>query len=190
MVYKKWFKEIFLFFILFILSISNMSYADDIDTSSDVLNLDILNANILDQEILHSEILEASTSSSNELSINSRAYVVLDRNSNRVLLGKNENIRRKMASTTKIMTGTIIIENCNLSDIVTISKKAASVGGSVLGLKAGDKISVNDLLYGLLLKSGNDCAIALAEYAGGSVSEFANLMNKKSDLLRFKGYSF
>ena len=98
--------------------------------------------------------------------INSRAFVVLDRNSNTVLVGKNENQKKKMASTTKIMTATIIIENCNLNETIQVSKNAANVGGSRLGLKLGDSITINDLLYGLMLKSGNDCAIALAEHLG------------------------
>ena len=85
-----------------------------------------------------------------------------------------------MASTTKIMTATIILENCNLDDIVTISKKSANTGGSRLGLKTNDKISVLNLLYGLLLCSGNDAAVALAEYCSGSIPEFCNLMNQKA----------
>ncbi len=124
------------------------------------------------------------------LNINSRAYIVLDRNSNTILLGKNENEKRKMASTTKIMSATIIIENCNLSETVEVSKKAANTGGSRLGLKTGDKITVKDLLYGLMLKSGNDCAVALAEYAGKDIQGFSTLMNQKANELRFKKYAF
>ena len=85
-----------------------------------------------------------------------------------------------MASTTKIMTATIIIEKCNLTDTIEISKKAAGTGGSRLGLKTGDKITVLDLLYGLMLRSGNDAAVALAEYAGGDINGFAELMNAKT----------
>ena len=116
----------------------------------------------------------------NDLSINARSYIVLDRKSKKVLLGKNEYTKAKMASTTKIMTATIILENCNLDDIVTISKKSANTGGSRLGLKTNDKISVLNLLYGLLLCSGNDAAVALAEYCSGSIPEFCNLMNQKA----------
>lgn len=116
----------------------------------------------------------------NDLSINARSYVVLDRKSKKVLIGKNEYTKAKMASTTKIMTATIILENCNLDNIVTISKKSANTGGSRLGLKTNDKISVLNLLYGLLLCSGNDAAVALAEYCSGSIPEFCNLMNQKA----------
>lgn len=122
--------------------------------------------------------------------VNSRAFVVLDRNTNLVLLGKNEYQRRKMASTTKIMTACIIIENCNLSDVIEVSRSAANIGGSRLGLRLGDKVSIKDLLYGLMLKSGNDCAVALAEYCGGDIDGFATLMNKKATELRFEKYSF
>lgn len=111
---------------------------------------------------------------------NSRSCVVIDRNSNTILYGKNETQKRKMASTTKIMTATIIIEKFDLKDTIEVSKKAAGTGGSRLGLKTGDKITVNDLLYGLMLRSGNDAAVALAEYAGGSIEGFAELMNKKA----------
>ena len=116
----------------------------------------------------------------NDLSINARSYVVLDRKSKKVLIGKNEYTKAKMASTTKIMTATVILENCNLYDIVTISKKSANTGGSRLGLKTNDKISVLNLLYGLLLCSGNDAAVALAEHCSGSIPEFCNLMNQKA----------
>lgn len=178
MISKHYFRKVLLFFILLFLLSPHIVYADDIDESEETPETDII------ETTTSTESVESSASAISELSINSRAYVVLDRNSNRVLLGKNENERRKMASTTKIMTATIIIENCNLSETIEVSKKAASVGGSVLGLKTGDKITINDLLYGLMLKSGNDCAIALAEYAGGDIEGFANLMNQKANELR------
>lgn len=115
-----------------------------------------------------------------DLKLNARSCVVLDRNSKKIIFGKNEYNKVKMASTTKIMTATIIIENCDLNQTITVSKKAASTGGSRLGLKIGDKITIRDLLYGLLLCSGNDAAIALSETAGGSVQEFSNMMNNKA----------
>ena len=93
-------------------------------------------------------------------------------------------------STTKIMTATIIIENCDLSQSVTVSKKAASTGGSRLGLKTNDKITIKDLLYGLLLCSGNDAAVALAETAGGDIQGFSKLMNNKAKALGLKNTNF
>ena len=176
------FKKYLFTFILLIFLFSNISLADNIDEELSLTNSEIIQA---------SETSTQNSNSKNALKdINSRAYVVIDRNSNTILLGKNEFEKRKMASTTKIMTATVIIEKCNLSDVVTISKKAASVGGSVLGLKKDDKISVKDLLYGLMLRSGNDCAVALAEYTSGSVENFSNLMNEKALELRIRKYTF
>ena len=152
------------------------------------------NTYIYADDLLEDEIIDVNSeiqdNTPNISDINSRAYVVIDRNSNQVLVGKNENQKRKMASTTKIMTATIIIENCNLSDVVEISKKTANTGGSRLGLKYQDKISVKDLLYGLMLCSGNDCAVALAEHCAGSVEAFAEKMNQKAIELNLSNSHF
>ena len=95
-----------------------------------------------------------------------------------------------MASTTKIMTCIIVLENGNLNDIVEVSKKSAGTGGSRLGLKTGDKITVKDLLYGLMLCSGNDAAVALAEHVGGSIEDFSKLMNDKAAKLNLENTHF
>ena len=136
------------------------------------------------------ELLQASAEAKDIPDINSRAAVVIDRNTHAVLFGKNEDEKRKMASTTKIATCIVVLEKANLKDIVEVSGKAAGTGGSRLGLKKGDKITVNDLLYGLMLCSGNDSAVALAEYVGGSVEGFAELMNKKAEELGLKNTHF
>ena len=159
--------SIFMFFI-FISMFFYVSFADDIDTET------------LDVSTEINSFTDAYTEPIKEPDVNSRACVVIDRKTNSVLFGKNENSKKKMASTTKIMTATIIIEKCNLTDTIEISKKAAGTGGSRLGLKTGDKITVLDLLYGLMLRSGNDAAVALAEYAGGDINGFAELMNAKT----------
>ena len=117
-----------------------ITYADDED-----------NENLNTQEI--DKILEASANVENVPVINSRAAVVIDRQTHTVLYGKKENEKRKMASTTKIMTAIVVLEKGNLTDVVEVSKKAAGTGGSRLGLKTGDKITVQDLLYGLMLCS-------------------------------------
>lgn len=137
------------------------------------------------------EILEtASVVDENEPKLNVRNAVVYDRKSNRVILGKQEDKKVAMASTTKIMTAIVVIENSNLEEVVEISTKAASIGGSRLGLKKGDKITISNLLYGLMLCSGNDAAVALAEKVGGSVQGFAEKMNKKAKELGLKNTNF
>lgn len=88
------------------------------------------------------------------------------------------------------MTSLIVIENTNLDNIVEISAKAAGTGGSRLKINKGDKITVRDLLYGLMLRSGNDAAVALAEYVGGSIEGFSILMNKKAKMLGLENTNF
>lgn len=125
-----------------------------------------------------------------DFTLNARSAIILDRTSKNILYGKNEYRKVKMASTTKIMTAIVILENCDLSQTVQVSKKAAGTGGSRLGLKANDKITVNDLLYGLLLCSGNDAAVCLAEVCSGSVKDFSDLMNSKAEELGLKNSHF
>ena len=129
------------------------------------------------------ELVQAASISSGEPDINSRAAIVYDRASKEIIYGKEEKTKKKMASTTKIMTATVVLENSKLTDTLQVSKKSAGIGGSRLGLKTGDKISVGDLLYGLMLCSGNDAAVALAEHVGGSIEGFSQLMNKKAQEL-------
>lgn len=115
-----------------------------------------------------------------ELKLTSVAVILMEQDTKRVLYGKNYRSRVKIASTTKILTAIVAIENNSLDEKVTISKKAAGTGGSTVGLKSGSQVSLKALMYGMLLKSGNDCAVAIAEHVGGSVEEFANMMNKKA----------
>ena len=142
---------------------------------------------------INKQIVETIETSSNNVSlpdINSRAAVVIDRATNKILYGKKENEKRKMASTTKIMTSLVIIENCNLDETIEVSKKAANTGGSRLGLKTNDKITIRDLLYGLMLCSGNDTAVALAEHLCGNIEVFSEIMNNKAKELKLENTHF
>ena len=148
---------------------------------------------ILEKPIIEEEEkkeIEAAANSETKPTINSRRYAIYDRLSGRCIYGKDENKQTAMASTTKIMTAMIIIENCKLTDSVTVSAKAAGTGGSRLGLKKDDIITVNDLLYGLMLRSGNDAAVALAIHTAGSIEKFADLMNAKAIKLGLKNTHF
>ena len=106
--------------------------------------------------------------------------ILMEQSTNRVLYAKNERKKVKIASTTKILTAIVAIENCDLEEKVTISKKAAYTGGSTVGIKAGSEVTLKSLMYGMLLKSGNDCAVAIAEHVGGSVENFVKMMNEKA----------
>lgn len=107
-------------------------------------------------------------------------YCVIDSVTGRILYEKNAHVRRGMASTTKIMTAIVALETANLSDVVAVSYNASRTEGSSLYLKPGDRMTVEDLVYGLMLNSGNDTAVALAEHIGGSVEGFAQMMNDKA----------
>ncbi|MFJ8087815.1 D-alanyl-D-alanine carboxypeptidase family protein [Lysinibacillus sp. NPDC095746] len=107
-------------------------------------------------------------------------YAVLDGDTGRVLFKSNSDARLPIASLTKIWTALVAIENSNLQDEVVISPRAATAEGSSIYLQAGEKVTVETLLYGLMLRSGNDAATALAEHAGGSVEGFVKLMNERA----------
>ncbi len=122
--------------------------------------------------------------------INARHAVIIDRSSRQIIYGKSEKEQCKMASTTKIMTCIIVLENANLHDTIIVSSKSAGTGGSRLGLSTNDDVTVENLLYGLMLRSGNDAAVALAEHVGGSIEGFATLMNKKAHELGLSSTHF
>ena len=107
------------------------------------------------------------------------AILITPRNYN-VVYEKNAYEKFFPASTTKILTAIVVLESLDLNEWVKVSKKAANINGTEVGLSAGALYTVEDLLYGLLLNSGNDCAIALAEHTCGSEEAFATLMNKKA----------
>jgi len=108
------------------------------------------------------------------------AAVLFDVGSGLFLWGKNPDLRREPASTTKVLTALLTAERCDLNEIVTVSPLAARTGGSSAYLRAGEQLRVRDLLYAMLLVSGNDAATALAEHVGGSVAGFAELMNERA----------
>lgn len=136
----------------------------------------------IDVKEIEQETVQTSTNAmTEEPKLNAKIGLIFDRASKTILYEKNGLKQVPMASTTKIMTAIVVLENADLTDVVTIDKKAAGTGGSRLGLKVNDKITVHDLLYGLMLKSGNDTAVALAMHVAGSVEGFADMMNKTAE---------
>ena len=118
------------------------------------------------------------------------SYAVVDAETGRVLMGEAENARHPIASLTKMWTALVAIEEGNLNDTVTISKKAVYSEGSSIYLQEGDQYKLEELLYGLMLRSGNDAATAIAEHVGGSVEGFVKLMNDKAVLYGLNGTTF
>lgn len=124
--------------------------------------------------------IDAIAMSADPENLNAKSAILVEAKSMRILYEKNAFVKRQNASTTKILTAIVAIEMGNPEDVVTISSKAANIGGSTINLKKGEKLKLLELLYGLMLKSGNDAAIAIAEHIGGSVEEFMDLVNKKA----------
>lgn len=119
-----------------------------------------------------------STSFADE--VRSRAAVVMNASTGKILYAKNPDLRCQPASTTKLMTALIVVENVHLNDIVKISRNAAYVSPHKAGFKEGDEVTVEKLLYAALLGSANDAAVALAEAVAGSELKFVELMNRKA----------
>lgn len=113
-------------------------------------------------------------------SLYAKYAMLMDRDNRRVLYEKNGYIKAPMASTTKIMTLLVTLENANLEDVVTVSEYAASMPDVQLNIRNGEQYRLIDLLYSLMLESHNDSAVAIAEHVGGSVEGFAKLMNDKA----------
>ena len=104
--------------------------------------------------------------------------IVMDADSGRVLYGKNEHEKKLIASTTKIMTSLVVLNNVRLKDEVIVGDEVLDAYGSSIYIKPKEKLTVEDLLYGLILRSGNDAAMSLAVYTAGSMEAFASLMNE------------
>lgn len=122
--------------------------------------------------------------------ISAQRAIVLDAQTGRVLFDRQADERSLIASTTKIMTALVVCEQCNVLDRVRIPKEAVGIEGSSMYLQAGEVLTVQELLYGLMLHSGNDAAVALAIYCGGTVEGFAGLMNDKAHQLGLTGTHF
>ena len=122
--------------------------------------------------------------------VSARSAIVMDAQTGRVLYEKNADQRSLIASTTKIMTALVVCEQCNVLDRMRIPKEAVGIEGSSMYLQEGEVLTIQELLYGLMLRSGNDAAIALAIYCGGTVEGFAELMNDKARQLGLKSTHF
>ncbi len=131
-----------------------------------------------------------SFSSTLAIEISSPAAVVICEETGRILYNKNANEQRRMASLTKLMTAILLVENCDMNETISIAKEACYIGGSTAGVKPNDEVNAKDLLMGMLLPSGNDCALAIGYHVGGNIENFAKLMNKKANELGLKNTSF
>ena len=131
-----------------------------------------------------------SVSASENITVSAKSAIVMCMDTNEVLLEKSAMLKLPMASTTKIMTALILAEQPDLSKTVKVTKQMVTVEGSSMGLLEGDAVSYRDLLYGMLLASGNDAANTTAYVIGGSIKGFAKIMNQKAAELGLKNTSF
>ena len=123
------------------------------------------------------------------LHVSATSAILMDTETKQVLFEKDADRRMRIASTTKIMTALVVLEHCDLQEIVTVGPEHM-VEGSSMYLKPGEKVTVEELLYGLLLCSGNDAALVLADHCGGDVERFISWMNDKAEHLGMTGTSF
>lgn len=165
-------KIISIFFVISILCTKVLAFYDDSYTTE-----------------FNVEVLETIADSKN-LILNAKNAILYDNTYNKVLYEKNAYERVPNASTTKVLTAIVAYENGNLKDIVTVSKNAAIIGGSGINLRTDDKISLEDLIKGLLVHSGNDAAVAIAEHIAGSVENFCGMMNQKSKEIGLSNSNF
>lgn len=144
------------------------------------------NANLIQAELASGNLF------ANEVSVSAKASAVIDVNTGRILYEKNANQKMLIASTTKIITTIVAIESGkNLDSVVTVGPNAAGKEGSSIYLKVGEKQTLRDLLYAVMLRSGNDAATAVAEYVGdGSEKKFVDMMNAKVKELGLTGTHF
>lgn len=139
--------------------------------------------------ILFSVLLSVSAGADGT-GVSAKAAIVYEPLTGTVFYEKNADDQMLIASTTKIMTALVALENCDIDETVTVPKECESVEGSSMYLKAGDKFTMRELLYGLLLESGNDAAAAIALHISGSIEGFAALMNAKAEALGCKNSHF
>jgi len=122
--------------------------------------------------------------------VSAETAVLIDVASGRILAEKQGDKRMRIASLTKIMTAIVALEEGNSQDIVTTPNSAYAKEGSSIYLKRGEKMKMEDMLYGLMLRSGNDAAVAIAEHVGGSIEGFARLMNEKAEYIGMESSHF
>ncbi|WP_141433384.1 D-alanyl-D-alanine carboxypeptidase family protein [Bacillus sp. 03113] len=124
------------------------------------------------------------------VSVGAKSAILMDQKTGRILFEKDAYEKSRIASITKIMTAIIAIESGKMNDMVKVSEKAVQAEGSSLYLIPGEKIKLKDLVYGLMLRSGNDAAVAIAEHVGGSLDGFVFLMNQKAAEIGMKKTHF
>ena len=124
------------------------------------------------------------------LDVNTNKYILMDMDTNRIIIGENINEVKSVASISKIMTAILAIESGKMDDKVTVGDEILAAYGSGIYIKQGEVLTLKDLVYGLMLRSGNDASYAIAKYVGGSVENFVKKMNEKAIEIGMKNTTF
>jgi serine-type D-Ala-D-Ala carboxypeptidase (penicillin-binding protein 5/6) len=135
-------------------------------------------------------IVQIPSKAEASVSVSANRAVLIEQKSGRILFEKNAYEVSKIASITKIMTAILAIESGKMNETVTVTNRAVRTEGSSIYLRPGEKIKLEDLVYGLMLRSGNDAAVAIAEHVGGSLEGFVFLMNQKAEEIGMKKTHF
>ena len=125
-----------------------------------------------------------------KVSVSAHSAILMDEDSGRVIYEVNAHEKNRIASITKIMTAILAIESGQMDETVKVSSTAFGTEGSSLYLKEGERIKLEDLVYGLMLRSGNDAAVAISEKVGGSLDGFVWMMNQKAEEIGMKNTHF
>lgn len=123
-------------------------------------------------------------------STSATSAILMDLDSGRIIYANNKDLVRSVASISKIMTAVVAIESDKLDEIVTVGSEIKSAYGSGIYIKEGEELTLRDLLYGLMLRSGNDAALSIATYVGGDVQAFVSMMNAKAKSIGMKNSTF
>lgn len=142
-----------------------------------------MNKRLISLFIITFLILNGSFVRAENLNLSGNNYILMDADSGRIIMEKDSNKKMAMASTTKIMTALVAIEEGNLKDKVTVDDRSIDIEGSSIYLEDNEVLSLEDLLYGLMLRSGNDSSIAIANHIGKDEKEFIKKMNSKAKLI-------
>jgi D-alanyl-D-alanine carboxypeptidase len=145
---------------------------------------------LLSSILIFSNINYTAKAKASPPAVSADSVVLMDAATGTILYSKNMNAAYPPASTTKVMTALLTLEKAKLDEMATVSPKVPFVDGSKIGLFEGEKLPVKELLYGLMLMSGNDCAETLAEHVSGSIGEFAKLMTKRAKELGCENTNF
>lgn len=152
--------------------------------------LSALFALLLCISLLYTDAVHASAAEAEGPKIAAKAFALIDAVSGRVLAQSSGDVALPMASTTKVMTALVVLENADLDDIVLIDNHSSGIEGSSMYLEAGERLSVEALLCGLMLRSGNDAAVALARHVAGDTQGFVDMMNEKAREMGLENTAF